>query len=211
MSGRQFALGCGLAAGLFLTASMPFAMLDGWTPTAAFANPGGSGNQGGNDGDNRGGGGPGTVGTTEVSPNRLTRMSPREFGEYADRVFNRRGENEPVTVIDGFSSSMSGWVLRGASARPRVFRGLLRDLKSVTDRDERLRILNDARRQLQAEIDGTRRGIERLEERARSATGDARATLRDGIGEERTRLRAAEVALESVNTWIEFPMEGTHN
>lgn len=147
--------------------------------------------------------------TTEVSVRHLVRMSPAELARYADRNFYFRREHEPVTIIAGFSEPMSAWFLKGAAAKPRVFRRLLQRLQNETDPDRRLEILNEEKRRLEAEIEARQRGIQDMSQRFDNERNlEIRKEIGEAARDEQRELHLAEVALQSVNTWIDFPQEG---
>jgi len=141
--------------------------LKGWlSPVLAYQSGNGANDKKGND----------IIGLKKpimVSPNRLTDMSPSDLSRYAGRAINRSGDYKRPSVIVGFSPYMSNWLWSGMYNRPRIFRSLLRKLKSVTDKKKRQQILNDAKRQLESELRTLKNSIKQMEAKADKSIGDS--------------------------------------
>ncbi|OWU85544.1 hypothetical protein ATO6_00965 [Oceanicola sp. 22II-s10i] len=153
--------------------------------TASFANPGGS----------DGGNGPGDRNRTSYTEIGFLSLNDRQLDELYDLW-----ERGASVSIRGFSGPMSAWLLQAAASDRRYIFRLMREMSAIEPVRDRANRLRSARDELRRQAAALERSIRVLERHSASQQ----------LSEERARLTRTRTTLETVETWLKFPHEGTN-
>lgn len=183
-----FALGC-----LFFAAGVaPDPTTPGWQQ--AFANPATGDERGGSDGRKK---------DITVSVVRLIRMARREFVRFENDSTSKGYQ----IIVEGFSASMSEYILGLKFENPRLLKRIFRALENIRDTKKRATYLKREKARLEKTKKVLEQSINRLKSRL---TGDRKndTLIKQAIRDDLRRSHMLDRVIEDLDVWSRYPHEG---